>query len=490
MVSARIAGKFSGRASLAPCRFLQRPLKWHVPIRESTPMKILYAVHNFPPQPSYGSELYAYNLAQALRGRHEVHVFYRVSRPDRPEYEVERGEYNGLKVCAVNNAFKNVKTFRNTYQNEQIAKAFGQYIDETKPDFVHFQHVTCLSTTCITEAADRGLPVFYTLHDFWLLCPRGQLLRRDLSICDGPKPHLCVFCNAYQLGVSPEIAGGRYARIPKRWSRGGLTGRLDEMKKRIARNSFRGETDATRQAAERLEHIVDVCRRVNLFLAPSKFMMQTMTKLGLPGKIAFLDYGYDLSRFAGFKRRESPKIRFGYVGSIIPSKGVHVLIEAFRRVDAADAELRIYGAGYNFEGYENYEKELRAMAESDRRIIFAGPFDNANVKDVFSEFDVLVVPSIWYENAPLTIHEAVITGAPVIASNIGGMAEYVRDGVNGLTFRVGSARDLAKKIGMFVKDRSLLAKLRPDPREVRGIEATAADLEQYYKEILLPPAAK
>jgi len=55
---------------------------------------------------------------------------------------------------------------------------------------------------------------------------------------------------------------------------------------------------------------------------------------------------------------------------------------------------------------------------------------------------------------------------------------------------VGSARDLAKKIGMFVKDRSLLAKLRPDPREVRGIEATAADLEQYYKEILLPPAAK
>jgi glycosyltransferase involved in cell wall biosynthesis len=453
-------------------------------------MKILYAVHNFPPQPSYGSELYAYNLAQALRGRHEVHVFYRVSRPDRPEYEVERGEYNGLKVCAVNNAFKNVKTFRNTYQNEQIAKAFGQYIDETKPDFVHFQHVTCLSTTCITEAADRGLPVFYTLHDFWLLCPRGQLLRRDLSICDGPKPHLCVFCNAYQLGVSPEIAGGRYARIPKRWSRGGLTGRLDEMKKRIARNSFRGETDATRQAAERLEHIVDVCRRVNLFLAPSKFMMQTMTKLGLPGKIAFLDYGYDLSRFAGFKRRESPKIRFGYVGSIIPSKGVHVLIEAFRRVDAADAELWIYGAGYNFEGYENYEKELRAMAESDRRIIFAGPFDNANVKDVFSEFDVLVVPSIWYENAPLTIHEAVITGAPVIASNIGGMAEYVRDGVNGLTFRVGSARDLAKKIGMFVKDRSLLAKLRPDPREVRGIEATAADLEQYYKEILLPPAAK
>ena len=393
----------------------------------------------------------------------------------------ERGEYNGLKVRTVNNTFKDVKTFRDTYRNDHIAKAFGQYLDETKPDLVHFQHVTCLSTTCITETADRGIPVFYTLHDFWLLCPRGQLLRRDLGICDGPEPHLCVFCNAYQLGVSPEAAGARYARIPKRWPRGGLAGWLDEMKKRIARNSFRGEADAAKQAAERLEHIMDVCRRVSLFLAPSRFMMQTMRKLGLPGKIAYLDYGYDLSRLARFKRKESPKIRFGYVGSIIPSKGVHVLIEAFRRVAAADAELRIYGAGYNFEGYENYEKELRAMAESDKRIIFAGPFDNANVKDVFSEFDVLVVPSIWYENAPLTIHEAIITGAPVITSDIGGMAEYVRNGVNGLTFRLGSARDLAKKIGMFAHDRSLLTKLRPDPSEVRGIEATAVDLEKLYR---------
>jgi glycosyltransferase involved in cell wall biosynthesis len=304
-----------------------------------------------------------------------------------------------------------------------------------------------------------------------------------LSICDGPQPRLCVFCNAYQLGVSPQSAGARYARIPKRWPRGGIAGWLDKMKKRIARNSFRGEAGAAKQAAERLEHVMDVCRRVNLFLAPSRFMLRAMQKLGLPGKIEYLDYGYDLSRLAGFKRKESPKIRFGYVGSIIPSKGVHVLIEAFRRVDAADAELRIHGASYNFEGYENYEKELRATAQPDRRIIFAGPFDNANVKDVFAQFDVLVVPSIWHENAPLTIHEAIITGTPVIASGIGGMAEYVRDGVNGLTFRVGSARDLAKKIGMFARDRSLLAKLRPDSREIRGIETTAADLEQFYRAV-------
>jgi glycosyltransferase involved in cell wall biosynthesis len=429
-------------------------------------MKILYAVHNFPPQPSYGSELYACNLARALKGRHDIHVFYRVNRPARPEYEAERGEYNGLKVCTINNTFQDVKSFRDTYQNEQIAKAFGRYIDDVKPDLVHFQHVTCLSTTCIREAADRGLPVFYTLHDFWLLCPRGQLLRRDLSICDGPDPKLCVFCNAYQLGVPPEIAGARYARIPKKLSGGGW---LDQIKKRIARNSFRGEAAAARLAEERLEHVMEMCRRVSMFLAPSKFIKRTMERLGLPGKIEFLDYGYDLARFAGFERKVSAKIRFGYVGSLIPSKGVHVLIEAFRRVDAADAELRIYGAGYNFEGYENYEKELRALAEPDQRIIFAGPFDNANVKEVFSEFDVLVVPSIWYENAPLTIHEAVITGTPVVASNIGGMAEYVRDGVNGLTFRVGSARDLARKIGMLVNDRALLTQLRPDPRSIRSI---------------------
>jgi glycosyltransferase involved in cell wall biosynthesis len=443
-------------------------------------MKILYVVHNFPPQPSYGSELYACSLSQVMKARHEVHVFYRVNRPERPEYDVENAEYKGLAIRTINNTFKEARTFRDTYENAPIAKAFGKCLDEIKPDLVHFHHVTCLSTTCISEAADRGLPVFYTLHDFWLLCPRGQLLRRDLSICDGPEPGMCAFCNAYQLGVPAEIARARYAKIPANLASRGIRKWLAEIKKRAVRNAFRGEADAAKQAAQRLQHVMEMCKRVDLFLSPSRFLKETMERLGLPGKIEYLDYGYDLSRFAGFRRVVSGKVRFGYVGSLIPSKGVHILIDAFRRLKGLDAELRIYGKGYNFEGYENYERDLHTLAGYDRRISFMGPFDNTRVKEIFAEFDVLVVPSIWYENAPLTIHEAILTSTPVIASDLGGMAEHVRDGANGLTFSMGDPRDLAKKMEMFLKDHGLFTKLRPDPAQIRSIEATAADLEKLY----------
>jgi len=447
-------------------------------------MKLLYVVHNFPPQPSYGCELYAYNIARALKRRHEVHVFYRVNRPDRKEYQVEQAKYEEIKVCTVNNTFRNVKTFRDTYRNDAVAEAFGRYLDEIRPDLVHFQHVTCLSTTCIREAAQRGLPVVYTLHDFWLLCPRGQLLRRDLSLCDRPVPRLCVFCNAYQLGVPAQVAGARYARIPAGLASSGPARFADNIRKRLARNSFRGETGARRLIEERLEHVREMCRRVNLFISPSEFLRGKMEEIGLPGKIVTSDYGYDASRFDGFRRRESRTLRFGFVGSIIPSKGVHVLVDAFKRLTADDVELHIYGAGYSFEGYEDYEQETRTLAEKDRRIIFAGPFDNARVADVFAEFDVLVVPSIWYENSPLTVHEATLAGAPVIAGDIGGMAELVRDGVNGLNFKTGNARDLAAKMRAFIRDRSLLAKLRPDPGTVKSVEENAAELEGYYRTVI------
>ena len=452
-------------------------------------MKILYVVHNFPPQPSYGCELYAYNIAQALKRHHEVHVFYRVNRPDREEYQVQQAEYEGLKVCTINNTFKNVQTFRDTYRNDAIADEFGRYLDGVKPDIVHFQHVTCLSTTCIREAARRGLPVIFTLHDFWLLCPRGQLLRRDLSLCDGPVARLCVFCNAYQLGVPPHIAHARYARIPAEFAGNGLRRLVGNLRRRLVRNSFRGETEARKLVDERLAHVREMCRHVDLFISPSEFLCNTMKKMGLPGEVRASDNGNDVLRFADFRRTESEKVRFGFVGSIIPSKGVHVLIDAFKRVSSEDAELRIHGAGYSFEGYEDYEKEMRSMARGDGRITFAGPFDNTRVGEVFAEFDVLVVPSIWYENSPLTIHEAALAGAPVIASDIGGMAEFVRDGVNGATFRTGSTRHLAAKMAMFVKDRGLLVRLRPDAGMVKTVEENAEELDGYYRQAIERHAA-
>jgi glycosyltransferase involved in cell wall biosynthesis len=149
-------------------------------------LRIVQAIHTFPPVSQAGSEIYTFNLAKEFSRQHEVTVFYRVADPAWEEYEIQRGVYDGIDVCTVNNTFKNFKSFEDTYRNDLIAKKFGELLDEIKPDIVHFQHVTCLSTTCVHEAKKRGIPIVFTLHDYWLICPRGQFVRRDLTLSEQP----------------------------------------------------------------------------------------------------------------------------------------------------------------------------------------------------------------------------------------------------------------------------------------------------------------
>ena len=92
-------------------------------------------------------------------------------------------------------------------------------------------------------------------------------------------------------------------------------------------------------------------------------------------------------------------------------------------------------------------------------VTFHGRFDNGRLSEVYAGLDALVVPSLWYENSPITIHEAFLTGTPVLASDRGGMAEFVRDGVDGLLFRLGSAADLADKMALMVEDAALRERL-------------------------------
>src|SRR5436309_2722012 len=149
-------------------------------------MKIVQVIHGFPPENMAGSEVYTFQLSRELLNHHEVCVFHRIADPSRPEYEIERGEYDGVPVCRINNTFRNLKSFVDTYRNELIGRKFGELLNEIKPDIVHFGHVTCLSTTCISDAKQRNIPIVYTLHDYWLLCPRGQFVKRDMTIDD---PH-------------------------------------------------------------------------------------------------------------------------------------------------------------------------------------------------------------------------------------------------------------------------------------------------------------
>ena len=447
-------------------------------------MRIIQVLHGFPPYNMAGSEVYTYNLSKELAKQHKVTVFHRVAIPQQEEYATEWGEYEGLKVFAINNTFKHYASFESTYKNDVIAQKFGAFLDETKPDIVHFGHLTCLSTTCIKEAQTRNIPIVFTLHDYWLISPRAQFLKRDLSLCHWPKDSECVKCMAYQLDIEgghqkvSELFEKTLAPLQPR-------SRLKKLQQKAyslyyERFFFPAQSSAIAQIRERRKHIKEMCSLVDLFIAPSQFLRQKFIEFGIPEiKIIYSDYGFDTTLFEGISRKPADHIRFGYIGTLIPSKGVHILIEAFNKVQDEKANLKVFGNYVPYDGIPNYLDYLEGLVKNER-IKLMGPYDNKNVGMILSDIDVLIVPSIWFENSPLTIHEAFLAGVPVITSNVGGMAELIQNGVNGLHFEMGNSGDLYQKIKRVIENPSIIDNLQKNISQVKTIKEAANEFENIY----------
>ena len=188
---------------------------------------------------------------------------------------------------------------------------------------------------------------------------------------------------------------------------------------------------------ERQKTIQSMISQISLFIAPSLTVKnRVQQELHITeDKIVYLDYGFDLKRFEGRKRSEtSEPFVFGYIGTHIVSKGIDLLIKSFSKLQKS-AILRIFGRkrSETTPFLENLAKSLNMP--DYLKIEWMNEYNNFNIiKDVFNHVDAIVVPSIWDENSPLVIHEALQAKCLVITANHGGMGEYIQDKINGLTF--------------------------------------------------------
>jgi glycosyltransferase involved in cell wall biosynthesis len=216
-----------------------------------------------------------------------------------------------------------------------------------------------------------------------------------------------------------------------------------------------------------MDAVREACSAVDVFLAPSRFLRQKYLDFGIPPqRLRWWPYGVESRHYPPRPPAPGPGIRFGYLGTWIPPKGLHLLIEAFEGIPNPDASLHIHGHHVPYPEHDDYLARLQGLVRSPR-VRFEGGYENAEVGRVLGGIDVLVVPSIWFENAPLTIQEAIRAGVPVITSDLGGMRELVQDGVNGLRFRPRDVSDLRAKMMRFVDDPGLRDRLRPAPSSVR-----------------------
>jgi glycosyltransferase involved in cell wall biosynthesis len=167
-------------------------------------------------------------------------------------------------------------------------------------------------------------------------------------------------------------------------------------------------------------------------------------------------------------------MRIAFVGSLAASKGAHLLLEAVRSLPDLAAEVAIWGRHSD----ARYAQRLDALAQGDARIRFAGTFAAAEFATILAWADVLVIPSLWYENAPLVLLEALAHRCPVVVADVPGLTEPMRIGVDGWTFRRGDAGDLAAQLARAAGDRAALSAVRAAPAASR----TTAD----YMDDLLP----
>ena len=426
-------------------------------------MKILQVIHGYPLRYNAGSEVYTQGLCQALAERHEVHVFTRQENAFLPEYAVQRE--TDPADSRVNLHVINMARGRDGYSHQAVDDAFAGLLDELRPAVVHVGHLNHLSTSLVFPARARGIPVVFTLHDYWLMCPRGQFIQmygdadaEPWPVCDGQDDRKCaVRCYRRYFGND----GDQFEQDAGYWT--GWVGR-------------------------RMAHARQVCDAVDLFIAPARYLLARFRDdFGLPeDKLAYLDYGFHRERLAGRERHRNEAFTFGYIGTHIPAKGVNHLIQAFGELSGRP-RLRVWGRdrGVETAGLKRLAAELPGNAGA--QVEWMGEYRNQDiVPEVFDRCDAIVVPSIWAENSPLVIHEAQQAGVPVITADYGGMAEYVKHEENGLLFKHRDTASLARQMQRLVDGPKLARRLGrrgylfSDDGNVPGMAEHAREIEEIY----------
>ncbi|HEX7088478.1 MAG TPA: glycosyltransferase [Vicinamibacterales bacterium] len=439
-------------------------------------MRVLIVAHGFPPHGHGGAELYAESCALQLADLgDEVSVLTREADENAPECRVRDERRGPLRVRWINNTFRATRRFEDTYDNPVIQRLAAGFIEETRPDVAHVHHLTCLSTRVLDELAVRGIPTVLTLHDYWMLCHRGQLFDRELRVCRGPFPDGCDRCIGVEAAAPPALfAAGRLLRGPLR--RVGLLQRLSGSRHAA---QTPGSRRASREASRtRLAHMHERWHAVDVALAPSRHVRQRFVDAGFPAdRIRVSEYGVDESLRAVPRRGrggDSP-LHVGYLGTLMVSKAPHVLLDAVERLPAGTVEAHVYGAPAPYHGDDSYGRAL-ASRPANRAVHWHGQISRAELPHALANLDVLVFPSVWEETSGIGAREALMAGVPVIASRIGGIPELIEDGRNGLLVAPGDSDALAAALRRLIDDPDLLPRLRAGitpPRTLRDdVDAT------------------
>lgn len=460
-------------------------------------MKIAICVHQFFPEYGAGTEVLTLRTATELRNRgHEVVIytgfFQRRGIHLDEANSIDEYEYQDFRVRRILNVPVHMRGITRHPDLDDENKFFALFLaDELrreKFDLVHFFHMYRLGTESIDACKQAGVPVVLAPTDFWAACPLGQLVLPDSSICEGPgtPPVNCLrHCLEGRFGKEYEsrlgmLTDSDYADVLLQSNKPKGSKSL----RKVTDDELRQELiELARTLVDRQPRMRKRFERADKVIVPSKVIGTVLSKNGFDASNhTELGFGLDLSELKISSNRGClPQLRVGFIGSMIPTKGVHVLAKALTNLSPSIAiDLKMYGKTSE---NPNYFEVLQNIVGKDSRASFPGTFPAENIWSIFEDLDCLVIPSTWYENTPLVLLSAQAAKCPVVATNLEGMSEVIEHGRNGLLFPSGDDIALSECLLRLYEDRELLKRLSVNARPQKSMAEYVDELEKIYRSV-------
>jgi glycosyltransferase involved in cell wall biosynthesis len=445
-------------------------------------MRIALATALFLPKYYGGVETYTLNLAKAFQARGcEVCVLC-----------IEPGA-QGSEPCVVSETFAGVEvrrfhldlwTHRSasvSLWNDTVARLAHTAITEWAPDIVHLTSLAFLSLAFVVRLKQSGISVVYTATEFSLTCSRhGQRVRSDGVLCEDPESFdLCFACQRPR-SIRDNAAFDALRRLPQ-----SMRSRALE----LLPADLIGTVELGKALLVRERMALPTIHEIDLIIAPSSWMKTMLVRNGLAAqKIVIAAYGVEESTAPCSKDQTGSqgRFQFGFLGRIHPLKGAHDIVAAFRSIDGCErADLTIFGAPDQFS--LEYAGRLWHLTKGAPNVHLAGEVSREDLAAALCSIDALVVGSIWYENAPIVILEALMQGIPVIATNVNGITDLIVHELNGLLYPPGDVDALRGLMQRLLDEPDLLPRLKQGIKKPRSIAQDAEQLIDYYQTLCVQP---
>lgn len=429
-------------------RYLQEKVGDEVKVRSCA--KILLTMYGW--NESGGGTTFPRAVALELVKRgHEVTVFYASLKQDplQPSYAIENRVEDGVTLYGVYNRpalFTDPDHPEREICDDQVVARFRQVLDEVLPDLVHFNNFHGLTFALAEETSRRAIPSCFTPHNYHLIDPELYLYHRDLSRWDG----IDLLRNSEAVLRNPEKCA------------------LYEKRVTVTRKVLNEWVQLTLAVSNRqrelfIQHGGDPERIVVVHQANSS-----------------TDCLWENERLARETVRDvHTPLHVGYIGGVMPQKGVHLLVAAAQAFEPDAVRFHVYGF---------VTPEYRVFLENlDRKkmVTFHGAYDQGQLEQIAEHLDLAVVPSVWEDCAPLVVLELHAMRLPVIGARIGGIPDFISEGVDGLLYDSADPKTLVAALKFICRQPAVLRGMRENLRQpVHSFVGYMDHLEKIYQALL------